>query len=505
MKKLILFTIFYCLVVNLSAQKIERGFVKDSLDNYINDALKTWKIPGIAVAIVKDGKIVLAKGYGVCDLEKKEAVNENTIFMIGSNTKAFTGTLMAMLANEKKCSLNDKVVKWLPGFKMKDPWVTQQVDLTDILCHRMGMETFQGDFMYWDSDLKNEEVIRKFGQLTPTYDFRTRWGYTNAGFTIAAECMKTINGETWETNLQKKLLEPLQMNRTIPFSADLPKQNNIATPYTLVFDTLKKLPFPLIDNLAAAASMGSSVNDMSNWLICLLDSGKFREKPVIPYSAIKTSQTPKSIIGNARPFFNQSHFRLYGLGWDLQDYEGKQIVYHNGGVNGFVTSVTLVPSEKLGIVVLTNTDQNYFYEALRWEILDAYLGFPFRNYSSIYNGYYKRSLSRDFSEFKAWKDSVANKPANVDLKKYTGRYSHPVYGYLNISETAGKLKVSFEHHSKKSATLEYMSSNRFLCTFSDLTYGIKPWDFNIENNKVKSLTLRVADFLEFTTYDFVKL
>jgi hypothetical protein len=271
-----------------------------------------------------------------------------------------------------------------------------------------------------------------------------------------------------------------------------------------MFDTIKKLSFPVIDNLAAAASMGSSVKDMSNWLICLLDSGKFRNKEVIPLAAIKTSQTPKSIISTARPMFNESNFRLYGLGWDLQDYNGKQLVYHNGGVNGFVTSVTLLPSEKLGIVILTNTDQNYFYEALRWEILDAYLGLSFRNYSSVYNGYYKRSLSRDLSEFKAWADSVAKKPANVDLKKYSGRYVHPVYGYLNISETSGKLKVSFEHHSKKTATLEYMNPSRFLCTYSDLTYGIKPWDFKIEDNKVKALTLRVADFLEFTTYEFVK-
>jgi CubicO group peptidase (beta-lactamase class C family) len=505
MKQSVLLAFLFCLFTSLSAQKIERKFVQDSLDNYINDALKTWKIPGIAVAIVKDGKVIIAKGYGICDLEKKDAVDENTIFMIGSNTKAFTGTLMAMMAHEKKCAMNDKVVKWLPDFKMKDPWVNRQVNLTDILSHRMGMETFQGDFMYWDSDLKNKEVIQKFGQLTPLYDFRTKWGYTNAGFTIAAECMKSISGETWEANLQKRVLDPLQMKRTIPFSADLPKQSNIATPYTLSFDTIKKLPFPMIDNLAAAASMGSSVKDMSNWLICLLDSGKFNGKSVIPYAAIKTAQTPTSIIGNARPLFNESHFRLYGLGWDLQDYQGKEIVYHNGGVNGFVTSVTLLPSEKLGIVVLTNTDQNYFYETLRWEILDAYLGLPFRNYSSIYHGYYKRSLSKDISEYKALKDSVLkNVKQNLDLKKYTGRYNHPVYGFLNIVENSGQLKVTFEHHSQKTATLEYMSSTRFLCTYSDLTYGIKPWDFKIENNKVIALTLRVADFLEFTTYDFVK-
>lgn len=498
---LLLATLSFC--AYSAAQKNNRNFIADSLDVYVNEALKSWKIPGAAVAIVKDGKVVLAKGYGVSSLESNKAVDENTIFMIGSNTKAFTGILTAWLAYEKKCTMDDKVVKWLPGFKMKDPWVTNQLNLTDILCHRMGMETFQGDFMYWASDLTNEQVLDKFGKLTPVYDFRTKWGYTNAGFQIAAECIKKISGESWETNLQKRILDPLQMNRTVILSADLPKQTNIATPYTLVFDTIKKLNSPLIDNLAPAASISSSVLDMTKWMTCLLDSGKFLNKTVIPFQVIKSTTTPKSIIGNARPFFNTANYHMYGLGWDLQDYAGKEIVSHNGGVNGFVTSVTLIPSEKLGVVVLTNTDQNYFYEALKWEILDAYLGLSYRNYSSLYYGFFKRSLQRDMEEYKTWKDSVKTiTPKN--LQNYTGRYSHPVYGYLNITGNSGKLKVHFEHHSKLSATLEYMSQERFLCTFSDPTWGIKVWDFKTENNKVKSLTLRVADFLEFTTYDFVK-
>jgi CubicO group peptidase (beta-lactamase class C family) len=505
MKNLFLLLVTLSFFAYSTAQKNSRNFIADSLDVYVNEALKTWKMPGVAVAIVKDGKVVMAKGYGVRNFESNDAVDENTIFMIGSNTKAFTGILTAWLAYEKKCTMEDKVVKWLPGFKMKDPWVNSQVNLTDILCHRMGMETFQGDFMYWASDLTNEQVLDKFGKLTPVYDFRTKWGYTNAGFRVAAECIKKISDESWETNLQKRILDPLQMNRTVILSADLPKQANLAIPYTLVFDTIKKLPFPLIDNLAPAASISSSVLDMTKWMICLLDSGKFRNKTVIPYPVIKTSSTPKSIIGNARPFFNETNYRLYGLGWDLQDYEGKEIVSHNGGVNGFVTSVTMIPSEKLGVVVLTNTDQNYFYEALKWEILDAYLGLSYRNYSNLYYGFFKRSLQKDIDEYKLWKDSVSNAISiTKNLQSYAGRYSHPVYGFLNIAVNSGTLQVDFEHHSKLTATLEYMSPERFLCTFSDPTWGIKVWDFKTENKKVQSLTLRVADFLEFTTYDFVK-
>lgn len=489
----------------LVAQNQEPTFIKDSLDVYVNRALKEWKIPGLAVAVVKDGKVVIAKGYGFANMEKNEKANENTLFLIGSNTKAFTGTLVSWLAYEKKCSLDDKVVKWLPEFKMKDPWVTSQLNLTDILCHRMGMETFQGDFMYWTSDLSRNEVTQKFGKLTPMYGFRTKWGYTNAGFLIAGECIQKISGESWESMIKTRIFDPLQMTRTVALSVNYPKQTNIATPYTLVFDTLKALPFPMMDNLAPAASIGSSVKDMSNWLLCQLDSGKFNGNGVIPFSVMKATRIPRSIIGNGRSLFNHSNFRLYGLGWDLQDYEGRGIVSHTGGVNGFVTSVTLVPEEKLGIVVLTNTDQNYLYEALKWEILDAYLKLPYRGYSNVYNKFYKRNLTNDLTDYKAWKDSISmNTKPETELKNFTGRYEDPVYGYLDMTQNKNLLKATFQHHPGLVATLEYLGKNRFLCTYSDPTYGIKVWDFKIENKKVKSLTLRVADFLEFTEYEFVK-
>lgn len=502
---LFLTVLFISIEFSLFSQSSTPGFIKDSLDSYINRALHDWNIPGVAVAIVKDGKLVLAKGFGKQSMARNDKVDENTLFMIGSNTKAFTATLLSWLQYDKKCSLNDKVVKWLPDFNMKDSWVAKELNLTDILCHRIGMETFQGDFMYWTSALTRAEVVKKFGGLTPLYGFRSRWGYTNAGFLIAGECIQKISHESWESNIDNRIFGPLQMNRTKALCIEMPLQQNIAAPHTLVFDTLKLLPYRIFDNLAPAASVSSSVSDLSHWLICQLDSGKYNGKSVIPFPVILDTRSPRSIEGISNSPFNQSHFSLYGLGWELMDYESREIVSHTGGVNGFVSSVTLLPEEKLGVVVLTNTDANGFYEALKWEIVDAYLNLPYRNYSNFYLGFYKKFTKREFSQYRAEKDTVAmhNKSA-TDLKNFTGHYVHPVYGYLDISLTGDQLKMTFEHHPDLTGKLECLGGNRFLCTYSDPVFGVKVLPFEIENNQIKSLQLRVADFVEFTDYVFVK-
>jgi CubicO group peptidase (beta-lactamase class C family) len=187
--------IFFLIFDFAVAQNEVPSFISDSLDSYVERALTNWQIPGVALLVVRNGQVVVQKGYGYLEMDKPEKVDENTLFMIASNTKAFTGTAMCMLETEGKCSLDDRVQKYLPGFTMKDPWVAQHLTLADVMSHRIGMETFQGDFMYWESDLSSDEVIEKFGMLTPMYDFRTKWGYCNAGFLVAGECLEKISGE----------------------------------------------------------------------------------------------------------------------------------------------------------------------------------------------------------------------------------------------------------------------------------------------------------------------
>ena len=488
-----------------NAQTGVPSFVSDSLDIYVERALTEWQIPGVAVLVVKDGQVVVQKGYGYLENGKPEKVDENTLFMIASNTKAFTGTAMAMLEQEGKCSLDDRVQKYLLGFKMKDPWVAEHITLTDVMSHRIGMETFQGDFMYWESDLSSDEVIEKFGMLTPMYDFRSKWGYCNAGFLIAGKCLEQITGTTWDQFIKDRIINPLEMNRTLVLTADAADASNIASAHTLVAGELVIIPRCQVDNIAPAASISSSVSDMSHWVIAQLDSGKYNGKQVIPWQAIRKAQYPRSIIRLARHPFNITHYSLYGLGWELRDYEGREIVSHTGGVDGFVTSVTLLPEEKFGVVVLTNTDMNGFYEALKWEIIDAYLGLPYRNYSQVYNKRYRPAFEEEWEKIKSWQDSVTMKlPLPLKLSKFAGKYNHEVYGSAYLESKGDYLLLTLEHHPDLTARLEYIGNDRFLCTYSSPLWGIKVFPFVIEEGKVRSFTLSVADFLEFTTYEFVK-
>ncbi len=505
MKKIFLLLLSITLSFNsLFAQEIP-PFLTDSLDIYVQRGMTNWQIPGAAVLVVKDGKIIVAKGYGVKELGTNNRVDENTLFMIGSNTKAFTGTALALIENDGKLKLDDKVTKYLPNFKMKDSWITKELNIIDLVTHRMGLQTFQGDFMYWASDLTADEVIEKFGMLTPKYDFRTKYGYTNAGYAVAGKIIENVSGLKWEDYLKEKIFLPLKMERTTALSTHFAKSENIAKPHTFIDGKMSVLPFENIDNMAPCGSIGSSIKELSNWLIAQLDSGKYNEEVVLPFKVLQRTRQPQSIQGRVRHPFNEGHFNLYGLGWGLMDYEGTEIVSHTGGVNGFVTSVTLLPKEHLGIVVLTNTDQNAFFQSLKWEILDSYLGLPYRNYdSTFYAGFEKRQESNS-NWLQELRDSVAmNLKPELSLSEFEGKYIHEVYGFSVLKKVDDTLELTLEHHSKVKGKLEYVGNNRFLCTYSDPTYGKKVFPFEIENGNVVSFDLYVDDFIDYQPYRFVK-
>ncbi|MBK8566061.1 MAG: serine hydrolase [Saprospiraceae bacterium] len=496
---------------NLVAQPTANlpAFLRDSLDTYVNRALKDWNIPGVAVGVVKDGKLVVAKGYGLLEAGKPEKVDANTLFAIGSNTKAFTGTALAMLENDGLCKLDDPVAKHLPGFNMKDDWVEQHLNLQDIVSHRIGMETFQGDFMYWTSNLTQEQVIEKFGKLTPVYPFRTTWGYCNAGFLIAGKCIERISGKTWEDNLRQRIFQPLKMNRTLALSAEIGKATNAARAHTLHPATgeLMKIPYGQIDNLAPAGSIFSSVEDMGHWLIAQLDSGRYEGQTVLPMKVLRRTRQPLSIEGRRQTtkYGIRRHYALYGMGWELSDYDGYEEVSHTGGVNGFVTSVTMFPEHKLGIVVLTNTDANSFYTALKREIMDAYLGLPYRNYNAIFVADAKAQNAEQTQYIKQMRDSIAQQPKMaLGWEKYAGHYENGAYGNLDMIKDGDALKLRFQHHPNLVGKLEPLGGNRFLLSFNDPLFGIKPVEFKVENGAVKQFILQVADFVEFTPYEFVR-
>ncbi len=506
MKKLLFISCIFFSFVSCAQTDSLPSFVKDSLDGYVNNALSNWQVPGVAVCIVKNGKVVLMKGYGVKELNGTDKVDENTLFMIGSNSKAFTATALAMLDAEKKISLDDNVTKWIPQFKLDNKAAGEQAILRDLLCHRIGFQTFQGDFTYWTSNLTRTEVIEKMSHIKAPYPFRTKWGYTNAAFVTAGEVIPKASGMQWEDYLKEKIFTPLGMSSTLALSKDFPNAANKCSAHTMAEGKLIKIPFCSIDNLAAAGSIGSSVSDMSHWVMAQLSGGKYEGKQAIPAQAISQTWLPHSILGNGGKQFNTGHFSLYGLGWFIEEYCGKKVVSHTGGVNGFVTSVTLIPEEKLGIIVFTNTDQNAFYEALKWEIADAYLGKPYRNYSKVYLGFNNQQKKESEKQDKKMMDSVALqlKPA-LAIANYCGSYSNNVYGNMSVVQEGGELKMKFSHHPNMYAKLESIGGNRFYATFSDPEFSKAIFPFTVTDGKVTGVTVKVADFIEYNPYEFKKI
>jgi CubicO group peptidase (beta-lactamase class C family) len=508
MKKILLPVILCILSVTLTkAQHADRSkFVKDSLDLYVSRALTNWRIPGVAVCIVKDGKVVLMKGYGIKELGLPNLVDINTLFMIGSNTKAFTATALAMLQANGKLSLDEKVTKYIPEFKLDNKFAGEQAIVRDLLCHRLGLQTFQGDFTFYNTNLTREEVINKLGQIKAPYPFRTKWGYTNSAFLTAGQIIPKVTGKPWEVYLKETIFAPLGMGNTLALTAEMPKALNRTVPHTLTDGRLAAIPYCQIDALAPAGAISSSVNDMSKWVLALLNNGKVGNRQVIPEAAIQATRQPQDIVGSIHHLNGETNYELYGLGWFLQDYSGHRLVMHDGGVNGYLSSVTLSPQDNLGIIILTNTDQNQFYEALRWEILDAYFGQGYRNYSDTYLTSFKAKAANDLAADKRLRDTILLNPRPaLPPTSYIGKYTNSLYGSMTVTQGENNdLEMRFEHHPKMFAKLQPLGGNRYYVTFSDPTLGKAIFPFTVQNGRVTGVRVKVADFVEYNPYDFKK-
>ena len=508
-KKLLLLLIVYGIGLPAAyAQNIDRSkFITDSLQTYISRALTNWRIPGAAVCIVKDGKIVLMKGYGVKELGLTEPVDENTLFMIGSNTKAFTATILAMLQANGKLNLDDKITKYIPSFKLENKPAGDMVTIRDLLCHRIGFQTFQGDFTFYNTNLTREDIISKMALVKATYPFRSKWGYTNSAFLTASQVIPAVTGKSWEAYIKDYIFAPLGMGNTLALSKNLPTALNRTVPHTIVDGRLTAIPYDQIDGLAPAGSISSSVNDMSKWVLCLLNNGKVGNRQVIPAAAIQATREPQDIVKSVHHLNGMEDYELYGLGWFLEDYAGHRIVMHTGGVGGYVSSVTLAPQEHLGIIVLTNTDQNRLYDALKWEIMDAYFKMPYRNYSDNFLKTFKDDLDAAQQLDHRRKDTVALlHPPALPATAYLGKYTNELYGNMAITAGEGNdLEMRFEHHPKMYAHLMPLGGNRFYVVFSDPELGKAVFPFSVQNGTVTGVRVKVDDDVEYNPYDFKKV
>ncbi len=482
-------------------------FITDSLDSYVRRGMRLWDIPGLAVVVVKDGQVVAQKGYGVREVGKPAPVDAQTLFMIASNTKLFTGTALAKLDGEKKISLDDRVTKYLPDFRLYDSTSTRLVTVRDLMSHHLGFKTFQGDFTFFKSNLERTDIVRRMRLMQPTREFRKDYGYCNAGFVTAGEIIPAATGGTsWESYVQQNLLQPLGMSRTFVSSLEFAKQPNIAAAYSNTFGPLAKVQFDNWDNMGPCASMASNVTDLAHWLRFQLDSGRYEGRQVLPWAALRKTRDANTIITSRKSAILPTHFVSYALGTETADYNGRQIFWHTGGASGQVSNVCFVPEADLGLAVLTNNDNQSFFEALRYQILDSYLGVPYVDRSAqALNRRRAGELAAGPDPTVALAARVAKKSkAPLPLKAYVGEFENPLFGRIQVTQQGKQLLVAIPNHPGLTATLDYMDGQEFRATYSDLVFGVLPAKFEIENGQVKNLELRVNDYVEADPYVFVK-
>lgn len=481
-------------------------FITDSLNAYMQREMKLWNIPGAAIAIVKDNKVIVSQGYGVTDLNTKKPVDENTLFMIASNTKLFTGTSLALLDYQGRLSLEGLVKDYLPYFKMYNDTLTNLVTVEDILSHRLGFETFQGDFFNWNNNATRKEIIQNIAKNKPVYQFRDTWGYCNAGFVTAGEVLHAVTDTTWEDFIQHHFFSPLEMHRSSSSHSKIISDNNACKPYTMFQNNLLELEYDNIDNIGPCASINSCVNDLSHWLLLQTNNGEYKGKQMIPTEVIYDTRMPRSIVGDGHSgLFTSQHFDLYGLGIEMNDYQGKEMIWHTGGADGFVTSVCFIPEENLGIAVLTNTDANYLFLAALYQIIEAYFDMPYRNLSQMFYSFYEQSAGQENETIqKLYTLADSYKSDATFLKQFIGTYSNSVYGKMNITQDKGKLLMHFEHHPQMTGALRMISDSSFVCTYQPISWGVKEIPFKKDQEKIISLSVSINDFIDFGVYEFIK-
>jgi CubicO group peptidase (beta-lactamase class C family) len=446
------------------------------LDAQFAKALADWNVPGMSIAIVKDGKVVLAKGYGVREMGKPDAVNEDTLFAIASNTKAFTSTLVAMLVDDRKLAWDDRVQQYLPWFQLYDAYVSQDIRVRDLLSHRSGLGTFSGDLLWYGTSYNREEVIRRARFLKQASPFRSRYGYQNIMFVAAGEVAAAAGGQSWDALVKARIFDRIGMTRTITAFADVKKATNIATPHASAFSALKPFSWYSWDACGPAASIVSSANDMAKWVTLHLNGGTFGDTRLFSEAAQRalwTTHVTQSVDPNpavpaaalATSMRLPVHFRGYGLGFSLSDYRHRFVAEHGGAADGMFSHVTLVPEEKLGFVILTNSDTG-ISTALSYVILDAYLGGDGRDWSQLFLARAKQGAeqARAARERTDKARIPATKPS-LPLEQYAGRYVSTMYGDAVVALENGALVLRLVPNPDMVADLTHWHFDTFALTW----------------------------------------
>jgi CubicO group peptidase (beta-lactamase class C family) len=490
------------------------------LDAYVATALKAFETPGAAVAIVKDGRVVLAKGYGARQLGEAAPVDGHTLFQIASNTKAFTTAALAMLVDEGRLGWDDPVTKHLPWFQLSDPYVTRELTVRDLLTHRSGLGLGAGDLLWYHSEYPRDSILRRIRYAKVASSFRSEFAYDNVLYVAAGEIIPAVTGLSWEEFTQRRILTPLGMSEARLTAQGVRPGENFAAAHSKVEGKLVVVPRDTFEATNAAGGVVANVSDLAKWMMVQLDSGRIRgpaagtgtgpERRLWSAGRTKEMWSGQTImpISDYPPSLAayQPAFLLYGLGWDLRDYRGHKLVTHTGGVDGMTSRTLLVPDAKLGIVVLTN-GESPLSTAIAWRLLDHYLGAPPTDWVGKLAELVRtrRDEAGNVERQAASRRQKDSRPS-MPLAAYAGRFTDQMYGDVTIAEENGRLVLRFGHSPALTGDLEHWQHDTFVARWRQrnipdayVTFALNP-DGSIDTMKMAAVS-PLADF----SYDFQDL
>jgi len=454
------------------AQEAESGV--PGLDAWVERALETFEVPGAAVTIVKDGEVVVARGYGERRTGVDLPVDEHTRFGIASNTKAFTATALGLLVEDGMLEWDGRVIDYLPWFRMWDPWVTREMTIRDLLVHRSGLGLGQGDLLYWpESDITRREIVEAIRYLKPATSFRSAYAYDNILYHAAALVIEEVSGLTWEEFVESRIIGPLEMTDTRVSRASTMEEGDVATPHARVEGVVRPVTPLAATATNAAGGINSTAADMAKWLIVQLDSGRVADgerlftpattrqlwRPVTP---MPTGRWPES-LGPMQPLW-----QAYALGFVVRDYRGHKLITHTGGLPGYVSRVAMVPDLNLGVAVLTNQEAGAAFESITFRILDHYLGAEPRDWINAWAdlGARRDSIARERDRSQeAARDTAAH--PSLAPEGYAGAYHDDWYGDVELRVEDGGLVIQFGRTPSLLGDLEPWQFDTFYVRWRD--------------------------------------
>lgn len=412
-------------------------------DAVVEKVLKDWKVPGVGVAIVKDGVIVSSKGIGFRDVEKQLPVTGKTLFAIGSSSKAFTTFVLGQLADEGKLDLDKPIIEKLSDFKLHDETATKLMTPKDLVTHRSGLP--RHDAMWYNGCHTREQMFQRLRYLEPNATFRETWQYNNLMYLTAGYLIERITGKPWEDNVRERIFAPLGMSRSNFSVSESQLDADHALPYADRDDVVKPIAFRDIANIGPAGSINSCADDMANWVVIQLSNGLFRGKQIIEKTTAEMLHTPQMTMGGGAPE-NEIVPVGYAMGWFVDVYRGHRRIHHGGNIDGFSTQVAFYPEDQLGIVVMANMNGTPVPNIITNLAADRIIGLEHKDWSAdlLTKSNATKAAAKEAGEKKA-ETRLSDAPPSQPLGNYAGEYEHPGYGIIKVEAADERLSITFNN------------------------------------------------------------